>query len=263
MLAPPVAATEPAVNGERRKPFALAGVLGCLAIAGVAMAIGSRPSDAKARSASVTPSVEGSARAGSAHAAEQPAFGETAIDRSRAGIAAFRSADVATAIQQFTAAIDADPNDAAALNNLGQALVRAGRASEAVAYFDRAVERSPGTWAYHFNRARAYGELQAWPQAIEGYRRAAVLFPEDYATQFNLARALQANGELPAAIESFQRAVSLAPGQPGFLLSLAAAQEAAQRPADAVASYRRYLELEPASADADKIKDRIARLTTP
>jgi tetratricopeptide (TPR) repeat protein len=177
-------------------------------------------------------------------------------------VAAYRNGDVPASIEQLTAAVEGNPTDAEALNNLGQVLVRAARASEAIPYFDRAIEQSPRVWAYHFNRARAYAVLQSWSRAIDGYRDAAGLFPSDYATQFDLARALQANGDLPAAIDAYGKAVALAPGEPDFLLSLAAAQEAANRRADAAQSYKRYLELEPNTPDADKIKDRIARLTT-
>ena len=185
-----------------------------------------------------------------------------AADGTRAAVNSYRNGNVAGAIAELTAVVDANPTSADALNDLGQALVRAKRPSDAISYFDRAIARSPETWAYHFNRARASAELLDWPGAIAGYRRAAALFPEDYATQFNLARALQANGDLADAVDAFQRAVVLAPGQPDFLLSLGTAQEAARRPAEAAASYRKYLELQPASPDAEKIKDRIARLTS-
>ena len=193
---------------------------------------------------------------------DPPAAPVVAVDGTRAGVMAYRAGNVSGAITELRAVVEANPTSADALNALGQALVREKRASEAIPYFDRAIDRSPGTWTYHFNRARASAELQDWPAAITAYRRAATLFPEDYATQFNLARALQANGDLEDAIDAFQRAVVLAPGQPDFLLSLGTAQEAARRPDDAAASYRKYLELEPASPDAEKIRDRIARLTS-
>jgi tetratricopeptide (TPR) repeat protein len=183
-----------------------------------------------------------------------------AIDASRAGIAAYNSGDIAGSVQEFTTAVEANPENAAALNNLGQVLVRSGRPAEAIPYFDRAIGVSGATWSYHFNRARAYGEMNAWPQAIAGYREAARLFPEDYATQFNLAKALQANGDLPDAIDAFERAVALAPGQADFHLSHGFALEAAQRPRDAAAAYRRFLELEPSSPEAEKIKARISQL---
>jgi tetratricopeptide (TPR) repeat protein len=182
------------------------------------------------------------------------------MDLSRGGIAAYAKGDVARSIEQFTAAIDADPQNAQALNNLGQALVRAGRAREAIPYFDRAIAVSASVWTYHFNRAKAYGELQDWSRAVAGYRDAAGLFPDDYATVFNLARALQASGDLNGAIDAYQRAVNLAPAEPDFPLALAYALESARRPGDAVRAYQRFLELQDSGPIAEKVKQRITEL---
>ena len=182
------------------------------------------------------------------------------MDLSRGGLAAYAKGDVAGSVERFTAAVDADPKNAEALNNLGQALVRSGRARDAIPYFDRAVALSSAEWTYHFNRARAYGELQEWSRAIVGYREAAGLFPQDYATAYNLARALQANGDVNGAIDEYQRAINLAPGEPDFPLALASALERARRPADAVKAYQRYLELQDSGPTAEKVKKRIAEL---
>src|SRR5919206_1873185 len=47
-----------------------------------------------------------------------------ALDSKREGVAAYNRGDVAASIDGFTRAVDAHPDDAEALNNLGQALVR-------------------------------------------------------------------------------------------------------------------------------------------
>ncbi len=164
------------------------------------------------------------------------------------------------AVESFERAVDANPEDPDALNNLAQVLVRTGRARDALPHLDRAIALEPNIWAYHFNRARAYGELQQWSRAAAGYRDALALFPDDYATQFNLAKAQQNNGDLEEAILGFERAIKLAPGQPDFHLSHGLALEKASRPRDAAAAYRRYLELAETPADADKVKERIAQL---
>ena len=182
------------------------------------------------------------------------------MDRSRDGLAAYAKGDIAGSIDQFTDAVEADPKNAQALNNLGQALVRAGRAREAIPHFDRAISLSRDNWTYHFNRAKAYGDLQQWPPAIADYRRAAELFPQDYATAFNLARALQASGDLNGAVDEFQRAINLAPSEPDFPLALAYVLETARRPADAVTAYKRYLALQDSGPTAEKVKQRIQEL---
>jgi tetratricopeptide (TPR) repeat protein len=202
----------------------------------------------RAQAAGQQPQIEGSSNA------------TNAMDLSRSGVAAYTKGDVAGSIEQFMQAVQADPRNAQALNNLGQALVRSGRGREAIPYFDQAIAVSAGVWTYHFNRAKAYGELQDWSRAAAGYREAAGLFPQDYATAFNLARALQASGDLSAAINEFQRAIELAPGEPDFPLALAYALESARRPADALSAYRRYLELQDSGPTAEKVRQRIQEL---
>jgi len=250
---------------------AIAMVAAVIALGGIVMLVSSRPAGLApgVAEAAATPPVDipavapgspGRALGVSNQNVIDPAV--RSMDASRSGFAAYHRGDVAGSIGQFTAAVEADPGNADALNNLGQALVRAGRTREAIPYFDRAIAAADGVWAYHFNRARAYSELKEWAPAVAGYRSAARLFPQDYVTAFNLARALQANGDLPGAIGQFERAIALAPGQSDFHLSHAFALETSGRPRDAAAAYRRYLELEESGPQAEKIKARIAQLET-
>jgi tetratricopeptide (TPR) repeat protein len=187
----------------------------------------------------------------------------TSADFSRTGLAAFNSGDLASAETKLKAAVEADGQNAEALNNLGQVLVKAGKAREAVTYFDRAIAISDGVWAYRFNRARAYAEMQDWSQAIAGYDDAVRLFPGDYATHFNLAKAREASGDLPGAVESYGKAAELAPGQGEFQLWYGRALDRAGRQQDAVVAYRRFLELEPDAPQAEKVKARLAQLGDP
>ncbi len=181
-------------------------------------------------------------------------------ESSRAGIAAYNNGDVAAAVTQFTAAVDSDPDNAEALNNLGQALVRSGRAREAIPYFDQAIAIADRVWSYHFNRAKAYGDLKEWGQAITGYTEAARLFPDDYVTEFNLARARQADGDLPGALEAYAKATELAPGQADFHLWYGQALDQGGKRREAAVEYRHFLELDPNASQAEKVKRRLSEL---
>jgi tetratricopeptide (TPR) repeat protein len=237
-----------------------------VALAGVSLAYFAGGSSAvvdRAPAATMTPRPAPSAAmpvSGTAGTALAPDPVVTAFDDRRAGAVAYGSGNIDSARQRYQDAVEANPNDPDALNDLGQLLVRSNRAPEAIRYFDRAIQLSATTWAYRFNRARAYAEMQEWPRAVADYREAARLFPDDYATEFNLARALQADGDLSGAIAGFERAITLAPGQADFHLSHGLALEAARRTKDAIAAYRRYLELDPAGAEADKVKAHITQL---
>lgn len=54
---------------------------------------------------------------------------ETAPDSSHRARAAYQNGDVPGALEDYQRAVDVNPDDAAALNNLGQLLVRSGRAA--------------------------------------------------------------------------------------------------------------------------------------
>ncbi|MGH9348150.1 MAG: tetratricopeptide repeat protein [Vicinamibacterales bacterium] len=249
-------AADPGGRAQRLSPpaglFAAASVVGAVALVGI---VATRPAALEYSPAADT-------RSAARRAAPAPVYPRVvrSIDARRPGEAAYARGDVPAALNHFQQAVDADPTDPEALNNLGQLLVRSGRAVEAMPFFDRAVRIAPDRWAYRFNRARGFAELGQWGSAVEGYRDALERFPDDYATAFNLAKALQASGDLPGAIEGFERAIRLAPGQADFHLSHGLALEAAGRPTDAAAAYGRYLELAEDAPDAETVKARMALL---
>jgi tetratricopeptide (TPR) repeat protein len=251
---------------RRQYPWKTMGLIGgCVALAGVAIVVTGRSASAphRGRSAAtgasqvldVTP-----ASSTSGPKTPDPNPATAAVSHLLAGQHAYASGDIDTSARQLQAAVDANPNDVRALNDLGQVLIRNGRARDALVYLDRAVELKPDAWAYQFNRARAHAQLEEWGPAIDGYRAAAQLFPDDYATQYNLAKALQASGDIGAALPAYERAIALAPGQSDFQLSYGVALETAKRPQDAAAAYRHYLELEPDSPQAEKVRAHLAVL---
>lgn len=153
------------------------------------------------------------------------------------------------------------PDDAETLNKLGQLLERMGNADEAAARFERAVALVPRKSDYRLNLARAASELGQWDRAVDQYREALRLLPNDYATQYGLALALQKKGDDQTAITEFEKARRLGPAEPGVPLALGASFERVGRTADAVREYRRFIEMQPKSADAERLKARLARLS--
>ena len=234
---------------------AAAGSLVLLAFAAV------RGGDAPPRNAGAA----GTGRSTSAPAPEKrptvhdPGF----VDPKQGGNAAYAAGDYATAVAQYRQAAERNPNDADALNNLGQTLVRIGKPAEALPHFQRAVSLYPSVWAYRFNLAKAHAEMRNWRQAVDDYRHARTLFPDDYVTTFNLGMALHKMGDEEAAVVEFRKGAELAPGEASFHLSLGISYEQLNRPGDAASAYERYLSLSPGAADADKVKARIEHLRKP
>jgi tetratricopeptide (TPR) repeat protein len=182
------------------------------------------------------------------------------MDSEARGNAGYATGDMTAAIKGYGAAVEKNPEDLTALNNLGQVLVRAGRPAEAIPYFERATKLNDRDWAPRFNMARAYGELGDWRRAIAEYRTAATLMPDDYVTHFNLARAYHKVGEEELAVETYQRAIVLAPGEPSFRLALGISYEQLKKKAEAARAYEEYLELAPEAPDAVAVKAKIESL---
>jgi len=263
---PLVARQDVPVSASRPIPWKTVGLItGCVVVSGVAVMLTGRltqssPSTSSSLDASPALNAPPRSATGSTSRVGGPDPASTAVSDLIAGEQAYVSGNIDASVQQLQRAVDANPNDPRALNDLGQVLVRTGRAREATAYLDKVVSLKPNSWTYQFNRARAYAQLEEWGQAIEGYRAAARLFPDDYATQYNLAKALQAAGNIGDALAAYEKAIELAPGQPDFQLSYGLALETAKRPQDAAAAYRRYLELEPNSPQAEKVKAHLTAL---
>jgi len=184
------------------------------------------------------------------------------MDPSGRAYESYEAGHFEAALQHFKQAVERNPHDAESLSNLGQVLVRLGRAEEALPYFDRALALNPERWAYVFNRARAAALLERWTESIEGYRRAQTLFPADYVTTYNLALTLHKAGDEGAAVTEYEKAIALAPEDGGFRRALGISLERLNRPADAAAAYTEYLKLSPDAPDADKVRERIAMLTS-
>jgi tetratricopeptide (TPR) repeat protein len=184
-----------------------------------------------------------------------------ALDAKRAGSVAYSGGDVAGALEQFEAAVEAAPGDAEAQNNLGQVLVRLGRAKDALAHFDAAVSIDERRWSYRFNRARAYTLLNQWKEAAAEYDTAAQLFPDDYVTAYNLGLARLQLKKYAASAAALEHAVAMAPGETGFLISLGTAYVGAQQHDRARQTFERFLELAPDDPEAARVKGLLEAMT--
>jgi Flp pilus assembly protein TadD len=192
---------------------------------------------------------------------EQSATPRPFMEPAAVAATAYSSGNYHSALEQYQAALQKNPDDAEALSNMGQVLVRMGKPQEALPHFERAITLLPSRWAYRFNYARALGLANRWDEAIASYREAQSLFPDDYATAFNLALALHKKGDDAAAIAEYQKAIALAPQDASFRMALGISYEKLRRNAEAVAAYEEYLRLAPQAGDAARVRERIAVLS--
>ena len=103
--------------------------------------------------------------------------------------------DYDEAIACFRKAIELDPKDAMAHNNLGDALRQKGQVDEAIACYRKAIELDPKYAAAHCNLGTICsipsGDYEA---AIACYRKAIELDPKYALAHYNLGNALRGQG---------------------------------------------------------------------
>ena len=79
--------------------------------------------------------------------------------------------------QAFRRALQANPVDAEAYNNLGVVLERQGKLDEALQCFEKAIERRPNYRLAHFHIGRILVNRREYTEAIEHFKK--TLTPED------------------------------------------------------------------------------------
>jgi tetratricopeptide (TPR) repeat protein len=191
------------------------------------------------------------------------------------------------AIAAYERVLAREPDNAAALNNLGVALRRAGQGERAVRCFSDAARANPGSADAHYNLGNALRDADRAAEAVECYRRAIRLDPRRAAAYVNLAlllkrakRPAEARRSLvaglraapdawtlhlelgillwderrdAAALVHYRRAATLAPGHHKILHNIAAALLRLDRYAEAEEAARAAIAREPGHAESHAI----------
>ena len=118
------------------------------------------------------------------------------------------------AIAEYEAALHLRPDDAAANNALGAALVAAGRPEQGIGYLRAALKARPEYFEAHYNLAIALAGKNDFDGAASEFTLALKLQPEDANVEANLGAALAELGRFAEAREHFERALRIDPNQP-------------------------------------------------
>lgn len=115
--------------------------------------------------------------------------------------------------KNYRRAIEMDPQNIQAYNNLGNLLADAGRPEGAIDLFKKAMELDGGYSAdSHNNLGLAYIDMQRQQEAEQAFRDAAEANPLFAEARVNLGTLLFQQGEHAAAAREFQRALAIDPG---------------------------------------------------
>ena len=163
----------------------------------------------------------------------------------------------AAAIAAWRSALELNPEDARANNNLGFALAREGKLAESIACWERALQSNDQLPEVRQNLVGALENVGvAWlrkgslEEAMPLLRRAVELNPQDAGSQYNLGLALLRKANIDEAIARFQTALALAPRDAQTHNDLAVALTQKRQFAQAAAQFREAIGIDPQFAQA-------------
>jgi tetratricopeptide (TPR) repeat protein len=166
------------------------------------------------------------------------------------GVILFQRGDPAAAVEQIDRALKKNPDDVAAHNNRGNALLALRRFDEAVASYDRALRLRPAYADALCNRGAALHALKRFDEALAACDRSIALQPdyaEAHCNRGNTLRELRRHDE---AVEACDRALALAPDFAEAHCNRGSALHALRRFDESLASFDRALALRPDYAEA-------------
>ena len=166
------------------------------------------------------------------------------------GLTLFEQGNLGEAMAHYQEALRLDPDSAKAAYNLGLALEKEGRMTEAIAEYRAAVRAAPNYGEAHNNLGFALFRQGQIEEAIAEYREALQIDPTDAGVYNNLGNALLEQRQTEAALESFRNALQFDPNYAEAHNNLANALVRQGRLEEAAAQYGEALRVKPTYANA-------------
>jgi Flp pilus assembly protein TadD len=154
------------------------------------------------------------------------------------------------ALTQYRQLVDADPENAEAHYNLGNALIVLGKFKDAAACYEQTLLLQRHHAEACCNLGVALAEQGLLADAVTRYEQALQLRPSYPEAMFNRANALKALGQFEAAGAGYKQALRLRPDWPAAHNNLGLTYAQMGQFGDAVASYEQALRLAPNYSEA-------------
>lgn len=155
----------------------------------------------------------------------------------------------APAVPAWRQAVEANPDDPRAHNNLGVALAGTGKTQEALAEYRRALELNDQSSQTHNNLGSALAEEGRLDEALAQFEKAVELNPDNGRAHSNLGGALSVKGRAEEALEHLRKGVELEPAFADGQNNLGAALARAGALDEAIPHLEKAVELQPRSVE--------------
>lgn len=127
------------------------------------------------------------------------------------GVIAVQTKQFAQAVSWIARALEIDPANAAAHNNMGFAFRGLGRLDSALASFDQAITHAPRSPDAYFYSGLTLADLARYQDALDRYERVIALQPDHVEAYVNRGNALRELQRLEEAVSSYTSAIRIRP----------------------------------------------------
>ena len=122
-----------------------------------------------------------------------------------------RRGDLKKAAEEFSIAIQLNPQYADAYHNLGNIYHQIGSPAAALPLYAKAAVINPNLWQSHQNSASIYFQYQEYEKAIESMKKALAVYPENPTLHVNLGIIYLKSGKKEDAAWAFNNALKIDP----------------------------------------------------
>jgi len=180
-------------------------------------------------------------------AAGAPAIPETAKpdELYEAGMAAFRSGNLAAAVELLERVVKAEPKHKRVWNELGLAYTMQGKLDQAGESFRKQIEMDPYDERAHLLLGITLGQQRKYPEAIETLRKQIELNPLDIQARAALGTIYLEQRKYAEAVPELDKAVALAPNESALRVSLGQAYLNLGQGDQALTEFDKAVELDP------------------
>ncbi len=149
------------------------------------------------------------------------------------------------AIKDYSKAIELDPQFTVAYNNRGLSKHDLGKYQEAIKDYDKAIAINSQPAVAYNNRGLSKNKLGKYKEAIKDYNQAIEIDPEDIAAYINRGNANSSLGKHKEAIKDYNQAIELNPQYAEAYCNRGLSKFSLGKYEEAIKDYDKVLELDP------------------
>ncbi len=172
------------------------------------------------------------------------------VDHNAEGLKALEAREYEAAVQHFTKAAEADPDDYSAHFNLGLAYSLMGKDAEAAEKYRKVLELKPGLYQAELNLGIVLLREKKTAEAVPHLESAARAKPNESRPQLYLGDALFDAGEFARAEQAYQAALTADANSAAAEAGLARSLVRQNRLGEAEPHFRRAIDLDPTLRDS-------------